>query len=109
MEDTIKNKPVENIFRITDEIVHQLNKTKKMIILMIISIVVVLPVTHIITFTLIEDTVFQGSGEGRPPWFDRSSGPPNTIAFRIVQAVVTGTILFWLGIGIRQWFVFKMD
>ncbi|MFL6366511.1 MAG: hypothetical protein ACJ719_15075 [Nitrososphaeraceae archaeon] len=76
---------------------------------MIISIVVVLPVTHIITFTLIEDTVFQGSGEGRPPWFDRSSGPPNTIAFRIVQAVVTGTILFWLGIGIRQWFVFKMD
>jgi hypothetical protein len=51
--------------------------------------------------------VFQGSGEGRPSWFDRSGGPPNTIAFRIVQAVVTGTILFWLGIGIRQWFVFS--
>jgi len=107
---TIKDKPVENIFRITDEIVHQLNKTKKMIILMIISIVVVLPVTHIITFTLIGDTVFQGSGEGRPPWFDRSGGgggPPNSNAFRIVQAVVIGTILFWLGIGIRQWFVFS--
>ncbi len=109
MAGTIKDKPVENIFRITDEIVHQLNKTKKMIILMIISIVVVLPVTHIITFTLIGDTVFQGSGEGRPPWLDRSGGggPPNTIAFRIVQAVVIGTILFWLGIGIRQWFVFS--
>jgi Na+-driven multidrug efflux pump len=106
--DTIKDKPVENIFKITDEIVHQLNKTKKMIILMIISIVVVLPVTHIITFTLIGDTVFQGSNEGRPPWFDRSGGgPPNTIAFRIVQAVVIGTILFWLGIGIRQWLVFS--
>jgi hypothetical protein len=51
--------------------------------------------------------MFQGSGEGRPPWFDRSSGPPNTIAFRIVQAVVAGTILFWLGIGIRQLFVFS--
>lgn len=51
--------------------------------------------------------MFQVSGEGRPSWFDRSSGPPNTIAFRIVQAVVTGTILFWLGIGIRQWFVFS--
>ncbi|MFL6512358.1 MAG: hypothetical protein ACJ70X_05365, partial [Nitrososphaera sp.] len=57
----------------------------------------------------IGDTVFQWSGEGRPPRFDRSSGPPKTVAFRIVQAVVTGTILFWLGIGIRQWFVFKMD
>ena len=107
--DPVKDKPVENIFRITDEIVHQLNKTKKMVILMIISIVIVLPATHIITFTLIGDSAFDGSSEGQPPWFDRSggSGPPNNPAFRIVQAVVIGTILFWLGIGIRQWFVFS--
>ena len=115
--DPIKDKPVENIFRITDEIVHQLNKTKKMVILMIISIVVVLPVTHIITFALIGETVFdERSGTGGrpgPPWLsDRSGGsvaggggPPDSAAFRIVQAVVIGTILFWLGIGIRQWFV----
>jgi hypothetical protein len=108
--DPIKDKPVENIFRITDEIVHQLNKTKKMVILMIISIVIVLPATHIITFTLIGERAFDGSSEGQPPWFDRSGGgggPPNNPAFRIVQAVVIGTILFWLGIGIRQWFVFS--
>jgi hypothetical protein len=53
--DPIKDKPVENIFRITDEIVQQLNKTKKMIILMIVSIVIVLPATHIISFALIGD------------------------------------------------------
>lgn len=108
--DPIKDKPVENIFRITDEIVHQLNKTKKMIILMIVSIVIVLPATHIISFVLIGDMAFDGSNEGRPPWFDRSDdgGPPNgNPAFRIVQAVVIGTILFWLAIGIRQWFVFS--
>ncbi|HEX2169581.1 MAG TPA: hypothetical protein VHF65_04710 [Nitrososphaera sp.] len=107
--DPIKDKPVENIFRITDEIVHQLNKTKKMIILMIVSIVIVLPATHIISFALIGDTTFDGGDEARPPWFDRSDsgGPPNSPAFRIVQAVVIGTILFWLGIGIRQWFVFS--
>ena len=114
--DPIKDKPVENIFRITDEIVHQLNKTKKMVILMIVSIVVVLPVTHIITFAVIGETVFdERSGTGGrpgPPWLnDRSDGnvtgggPPDNTAFRIVQAVVIGTILFWLGIGIRQWFV----
>ena len=113
--DPTKDKPVENIFRITDEIVHQLNKTKKMVILMIVSIVVILPVTHIITFALIGETVFDGGGQG-PPWFDddrsgsgagdaAGGGPPDSPAFRIVQAVVIGTILFWLGIGIRQWFV----
>jgi hypothetical protein len=106
-----KDKPVENIFRITDEIVHNLNKTKKMIILMIVSIVIVLPVTHIITFALIGETVFDDGGQGPPLRFnDRSGGgdgdgPPDSPAFRIVQAVVIGTILFWIGIGIRQWFV----
>ena len=108
--DPVKDKPVENIFRITDEIVYQLNKTKKMVILMIISIIIVLPATHIITITLIGDTAFDGGGgdEGRPPpWFDRSDGPPNTPAFRIVQVVLIGIILFWLGIGIRQWFIFS--
>ena len=102
MADPIKDKPVENIFRIMDEIVHHLNRTKKMIILMIISIIIVLPATHIITFALIGDTIFDG---GERPRFDRSGGPPDSPAFRIVQAVVIGTILFWLGIGIRQWFV----
>jgi NADH:ubiquinone oxidoreductase subunit 5 (subunit L)/multisubunit Na+/H+ antiporter MnhA subunit len=103
--DPIKDKPIENIFRITDEIVHQLNRTKKLIILMIVSIVVVLPATHIISFALIGDTIFDDGNE-RPP-FDRSSGPPDSPGFRIVQAVVIGTVLFWLGIGIRQWFVFS--
>ena len=32
-------------------------------------------------------------------------GPLDNPAFRIAQAVVIGTTLFWLGIGIRQWFV----
>ena len=32
-------------------------------------------------------------------------GPLDNPAFRIAQVVVIGTILFWLGIGIRQWFV----
>ena len=102
MADPIKDKPVENIFRIMDEIVHHLNRTKKMIILMIISIIIVLPATHIITFALIGDTIFDGDER---PRFDRSGGPPDSPAFRIVQAVVIGTILFWLGVGIRQWFV----
>ena len=102
MPDPIKDKPVENIFRIMDEIVHHLNKTKKMVVLMIISIIIVLPATHIITFALIGQTIFD---DEERPRFDRSSGPPDSPAFRIVQAVVIATVLLWIGIGFRQWFV----
>jgi hypothetical protein len=102
--DSSKAKPLENIFRIMDEIAHHLNKTKKMVILMIVSIIIVLPATHIITFALIGETIFDDDGQG-PLRFDRSGGSPDSSAFRIVQAVVIGTILFWIGIGIRQWFV----
>jgi Na+-driven multidrug efflux pump len=103
--ESSKAKPLENIFRIMDEIVHNLNKTKKMVILMIVSIIIVLPVTHIITFALIGETIFDDGGQGPPRFDDRSGGPPDSPAFRIVQAVVIGTALFWIGIGIRQWFV----
>lgn len=95
-----KDKRAENVFRIMDEIVHQLNKTKRMFILMIVSFVVIVPVTHIITFAVLGETIFENGG---PP-FDRSA-PPDNPSFRIVQAVVVGTVLVWIGIGIRQWFV----
>lgn len=96
------DKPVENVFRITDEIVHQLNKTKMLFILMILSFVVIVPSTHFITTVVLGETIFDAGG---PP-FDRPS-PPDNPAFRIVQAVVVGTVLVWVGIGIRQWFVFS--
>jgi hypothetical protein len=95
-----EDKPVENIFRAMDEIVYQLNKTKRLFILMIVSFVVILPATHAITFALLGETTFDGGG---PP-FD-GSGPPDNPSFRIFQAVVIGTVLVWIGIGIRQWFV----
>jgi hypothetical protein len=94
------DKPVENIFRAMDEIVHQLNKTKRLFILMIVSFVIIVPATHAITFALLGETIFDGGG---PP-FDRP-GPPDNPSFRVVQAVVAGTVLVWIGIGIRQWFV----
>jgi cell division protein FtsL len=46
------NKPTKNIFQIMDEILRQLNKTKKMFLVMIVSIIVVVPLTFIITFSL---------------------------------------------------------
>ncbi|MGI0034896.1 MAG: hypothetical protein ACRD98_03390 [Nitrososphaera sp.] len=94
------DKPVENIFRAMDEIVHQLNLTKKLFILMIVSFVIIVPATHIITTAVLGETFF---GDQGPP-FDRP-GPPDNPSFRIVQAVIAGTVLVWIGIGIRQWFL----
>jgi hypothetical protein len=95
------DKPVENIFRAMDEIVHQLNMTKRLFLLMILSFVIIVPATHIISVAVLGGTTFDGGG---PP-FDGPPGPPDNPSFRVVQAVVVGTVLVWIGIGIRQWFV----
>ena len=97
------DKPVENIFRAMDEIVHQLNKTKRLFILMILSFVIIVPATHAISIAVLGGESFFDGDEGPP--FDGPPGPPDNPSFRVVQAVVVGTVLVWIGIGIRQWFV----
>jgi len=89
--------PVENIFQIMDEVVRQLNKTKKMFLLMIVSIAVVLPGTFIVTFALAGGSSFWN---GAP-----HDGPPDGVAFGIARAIVIVFVLAWIVIGIRQWFV----
>ena len=92
------NKPTQNIFQIMDEIVRQLNRTKKMFLIMIVSVVVVVPSTFIVTFTLLGGPSFW-SGE------PHVGGPPNESAFGIARAIVIVFLLAWIVIGIRQWFV----
>jgi hypothetical protein len=77
------NKPTENIFRIMDEIVYQLNKTRKMFIIMIIAIVVAIPLSFHITFTLLE-----------PPFH-----------FGIARIIPVLLVVAFIVIGVRQWFV----
>ncbi|MEP0825128.1 MAG: hypothetical protein HRF40_06555 [Nitrososphaera sp.] len=98
------DKPVENVFRAMDEIVYQLNKTKRLFILMIVSFVVIVPLTHFITFLVLGETISDGRFDERGPPFERG-GPPDNPSFRVVQAVVLITVLVWIGIGIRQWFL----
>jgi hypothetical protein len=92
-------KPTENIFRIMDEIVYQLNNSKRLLIIMIVATIVVVPITHIVTFALLGDSFPEGD-------FPRDRfGPPAGVHFGISQAVVIGVVLVWIGIGIRQWLV----
>jgi cell division protein FtsL len=99
------NKPTQNIFQIMDEMVRQLNRTKKMFLIMIVSIIVVVPGTFIVTFALAGGSSFWN--DGRPPWAGPpdGGGPPDGSAFGIARAIVIVFVIAWIVIGIRQWFV----
>jgi Na+-driven multidrug efflux pump len=105
-KDDINNKPPKlNIFQIMDEIVRHLNRTKKMFLIMIVSVVVVVPLTFIITFALLGGASFwNGPPEGGPDDGD-DGGPPDEPAFGIARGIVIAFLLAWIIIGIRQWFV----
>jgi hypothetical protein len=96
----------ENLFEIMDGIILQLNKTKKMFILMIITILILPPISFVITFAVF----------GPPMFFDVSNGGIRHEGFRfgaggfghgfaLVRAIPILIFIVWLGIGIRQWFV----
>src|SRR5215211_6878708 len=92
----------DNIFQIMDEILRQLNKTKKMFLVMIVSIIVVVPLTFIITFSLLGASFWD---DGRPRDRPDGDGPPDGSAFGIARVIVIVFLLAWIAIGIRQWFV----
>jgi len=89
-------KSAGNIFQIMDGIISQLNTTKSLFIIMILSVMVVTPVTFLISTAIFE-----------PPFemdqkMERDGPHHRFIPMRMIPLVVS---LVWLGIGIRQWFV----
>ena len=73
--------PPENILRVTDELVRQVDRTKKLVVLMIIAVVVAIPTAWHLSPLI--------------------SGSPGTAVgyFTILVAIV------FLAVGIRQWLV----
>lgn len=74
----------ENLLEILDNVIHQLDFTGKMIIIMIVSFFTIVPITAIIINSL-----------------------DNRDDLGIVIPIVAVSVfLVWLGVGIRQWIVF---
>src|ERR687891_2672686 len=95
------NRSKENIFQIMDGIIAQLNRTKKMFIIMILSLMIVPPIAFAVTFALLGPPFhFDAGSRVDPP--DSFGPPPQFAVARIVPILVS---LVWLGIVIRQWFV----
>ncbi len=96
-----KNNGDENLFQIMDGIISQLNKTKKMFIIMILTLLILPPISFVITFALLGPPMLFGGAGMHPEGF----GPGFWHGFGLARAVPILIFLIWLGIGIRQWFV----
>ena len=92
---TDSEKDNENIFKIMDGIITQLNKTKKMFIIMILTIMIISPITFLISFA-----IWGPPFESEQREHERL--PQGFFHPRIIPLIIS---LAWLGIGIRQWFV----
>ena len=100
-DDDDNSKSKDNIFQIMDGIIAQLNRTKKMFITMILTIMIIPPIAFAVTFALLGPPFhYDAGGRGGPP--EKFGPPPQIAVARIVPILVS---LVWLGIGIRQWFV----
>jgi hypothetical protein len=100
--DNNGNKSKDNIFQIMDGIITQLNRTKKMFIIMILTLMIIPPVAFAVTFTLLGPPFHFDTGGSRGGSHDGFDLPPQIAVARIVPILVS---LVWLGIGVRQWFV----
>jgi len=56
--DSKKKNHDENLFQIMDGIISQLNKTKKMFIIMILTLLILPPISFVITFALLGPPMF---------------------------------------------------
>ena len=95
-DDDEDDHPTQNLFRIMDGIIAQLNTTKKMFILMILSVMIIPPIAFILSL-VIADAVTEGH-----PWFFLHRDP---WIYSIIRNLPLLISLAWLGIGIRQWFI----
>lgn len=99
-----KNHDDDNLFQIMDGIILQLNRTKKMFIIMILTLMILPPISFVVTFALLGPPMFfSPSSPGmRPEGFGPGFWHGSFALVRIVPIII---FLVWLGIGIRQWFV----
>ncbi|MFL6378516.1 MAG: hypothetical protein ACJ72R_13790 [Nitrososphaeraceae archaeon] len=96
----------ENLFEIMDGIISQLNKTKRMFILMIITILILPPISFVITFAVFGPPTFFNDGNGGIRHEGFRFGPGGFgHGFALTRIIPILIFIIWFGIGIRQWFV----
>lgn len=92
-----------SIFYIMDGIIDQQNKTKKLFIIMLLTIMIIPPIVFMMSFSLLGSPF---SFDNRNKTSDEKSWDTKpSPSFRFLPLVPIVIVLVWLGIGIRQWFM----
>jgi hypothetical protein len=99
----------KNLFQIMDEIIDQLNSTKKLFIAMILTVMIIPPAVFVITFELLDfNAGTLHSFEENHHKVDHREGfflRNDTLLFGLMRNAPLIIGLLWLGVGIRQWIV----
>ena len=123
MTDSKDNR--ENIFEILDGMMSQLNKTKKMFMIMILSVLILPPLTMLVVVHVFDPPFEERQLEKEQLRAELSLPPKEPLEgenaelekefkerlkerkhiIKPPQLIITIISLTWLGIGIRQWFV----
>ena len=96
-----RSSPERNLFKLMDGIIYQLNKTKKMFIIMILTVMILPPITLLIS-SLVFAPPYEDSGPVQKKMIPGEGRHYKFFNLRIVPLIISAV---WLGIGIRQWFV----
>jgi hypothetical protein len=96
MSEPNEDKGLGNLFKIIDGLVEQMHRTKRMFIIMILTVMILPPVALFIT-SLVNEPPFPGMG--RPP-----PGPYGP-TFSFIKQLPLIISIVWLGVGIYQWYV----
>ena len=115
---TDKNdKDRENIFEILDGIMLQLSRTKKMFLIMILTVLIIPPIALLVMTSIVEPPFEQQFEQRLQDRWERGKITPDeydNIKNKVIdgkprlhpqQMIIIVISLIWLGIGIRQWIV----
>ena len=115
----MSNKKKENIFEIMDGMMFQLSRTKKMFMIMILTVLIIPPVA-LVVITSVAEPPFQAqfeqrlqdrldTGEITQEEYDNIKEKVGQVRphelLHPPQLVILIISLAWLGVGIRQWII----
>jgi len=98
MSEPNKDEGIGNLFKIIDGLVYQLHKTKRMFLIMILTVLILPPVALFIA-SIANEPPFPGMGR---PYPGPGHQDPN---FSFVKQLPLLISIVWLGVGIYQWSV----
>ena len=111
------DKERENVFEILDGIMLQLSRTKKMFLIMILTVLIIPPIALLVMTSIVEPPFEQQFEQRLQDRLERGKITPeeyDNIKNKVIdgrprlhpqQMIIIVISLVWLGIGIRQWII----